>query len=160
MKIEPSDGRIVVAGSNGSGGNFAVLRYNPDGSQDSGFGTAGVATADFGGSDAAPGVAFQSDGEIVTAGGGGPNSSFALARFEGGGSAPPPPAGVDVSVTTSGPATVSIGDGPTYTPPGQSTCAHGQTQPPHPQRSGPTDATAHPTATTTYPANQPGQSHR
>ncbi|MET9894696.1 calcium-binding protein [Streptomyces sp. NPDC006465] len=114
VKLQPSDGRIVVAGSNGPGGNFAVLRYNPDGSQDSGFGSGGVATADFGGSDAARGVALQSDGKIVTAGGGGPDNSFALARFEGGGSAPPPPAGVDLSVTKSGPATVSIGDRPTY----------------------------------------------
>ncbi|MCX5008692.1 calcium-binding protein [Streptomyces sp. NBC_00638] len=114
VKLQPSDGRIVVAGSNGPGGNFAVRRYNPDGSQDSAFGTGGVATADFGGSDAARGVALQSDGKIVAAGGGGPNSSFALARFEGGGTAPPPPAGADLSVTKSGPATVSIGDRPTY----------------------------------------------
>lgn len=113
LALQPGDGRIVVAGSNGPGGDFAVLRYNPDGSQDSGFGTGGVATADFGGADAAQGLALQPDGKIVAAGWGGPNSDFALARFEGGGSAPPP-TGVDLSVTKSGPATVSIGDRATY----------------------------------------------
>ncbi|WP_329342860.1 calcium-binding protein [Streptomyces sp. NBC_00663] len=115
VKLQPGDGRIVIAGSNGSGGDFAVLRYNTDGSQDGGFGTAGVTTADFGGSDAAYGVALQPDGRIVAAGGGGPNSDFALARFQGGGSAPPPPTGVDLSVTKSGPTTASIGDRPAYT---------------------------------------------
>ncbi|WP_242433309.1 calcium-binding protein [Streptomyces sp. Root264] len=114
VRLQPSDGRIVVAGSNGPGGDLSVLRYNPDGSQDTGFGVGGLATADFGGNDSAHGVALQTDGKIVAAGGGGPDNDFALARFEGGGS-PPPPAGVDLSVTKSGPTTVSIGDRATYT---------------------------------------------
>ncbi|MFI1508742.1 calcium-binding protein [Streptomyces sp. NPDC020597] len=113
VRLQPGDGRIVVAGSNGTGGDLAVLRYNPDGSQDTGFGTGGLATADFGGNDAARGVALQTDGKIVAAGAGGPGDDFALARFEGGGS--PPPTGVDLSVTKSGPTTVSIGDRATYT---------------------------------------------
>jgi uncharacterized delta-60 repeat protein/uncharacterized repeat protein (TIGR01451 family) len=115
MTLQPGDGRIVIAGGGGSGGDFAVQRINPDGSQDSGFGTGGVATADFGGGDSARGVALQPDGKIVAAGRGGPDNDFALARFQGGGSAPPPPAGVDLSVTKSGPSTVSIGDRATYT---------------------------------------------
>ncbi|MFI1031575.1 calcium-binding protein [Streptomyces sp. NPDC020951] len=114
VALQPGDGRIVIAGSNGPGGDFAVRRYNPDGSQDTGFGAGGLATADFGGSDVARGVALQTDGKIVAAGGGGASNDFALARFEGGG-APPAPAGVDLSVTKSGPTTVSIGDRPTYT---------------------------------------------
>ncbi|CAL9544845.1 calcium-binding protein [Streptomyces sp. enrichment culture] len=110
------DGRIVVAGSNGPGGDFAVLRYNPDGSQDTGFGTGGVATADFGGADAAYGVALQPDGRIVAVGQGGPGSDFALARFEGGGTPPPPPpVNPDLSVTKTGTSTVNIGDRATYT---------------------------------------------
>ncbi|GHE67863.1 hypothetical protein GCM10014715_22020 [Streptomyces spiralis] len=113
--VVQGDGRIVIAGGNGPGGDFAVLRYNPDGSLDSGFGTGGVATADFGGNDVAHGVALQTDGKIVAAGVGGPDTDFALARFLGGGSTPPPPAGVDLSVTKSGPSTVSIGDRATYT---------------------------------------------
>ncbi|WP_406337528.1 calcium-binding protein [Streptomyces sp. NBC_00649] len=110
------DGRIVVDGSNGPGGDFAVLRYNTNGSLDSGFGTGGLVTTDFGGSDQARGVALQPDGKIVAAGQGGPNTDFALARYEGGGGTPPPPpSGVDLSVTKAGPATVSIGDRATYT---------------------------------------------
>ncbi|MFE2587261.1 calcium-binding protein, partial [Streptomyces sp. NPDC059378] len=115
VKVQPGDGRIVVAGSNGPGGDFAVARYNPDGSQDTGFGNGGLATADFGGTDAANGVALQTDGRIVAAGRGGPDSDFTLARFEGGGTTPPPPSGVDLAVTKSGPTTVSIGDRATYT---------------------------------------------
>ncbi|WP_369251286.1 calcium-binding protein [Streptomyces sp. R41] len=111
------DGRIVVAGSNGPGGDFAVLRYNTNGSPDGGFGTGGLATTDFGGSDQARGIALQPDGKIVAAGQGGPNSDFALARYLGGTGTPPPPppSGVDLSVTKAGPTTVSIGDRATYT---------------------------------------------
>ncbi|MGD1219128.1 calcium-binding protein [Streptomyces krungchingensis] len=109
-----SDGRIVVAGNNGPGGDFAVLRYGTDGSPDSGFGTGGRVTTDFGGSDQARGVALQSDGKIVAVGQGGPDTDFALARYQVAGTPPPPP-GVDLAVKKTGPATVSIGDRPTYT---------------------------------------------
>ncbi|PBC62611.1 calcium-binding protein [Streptomyces sp. Tue6028] len=109
-----SDGRIVVAGNNGPGGDFAVLRYGTDGSPDSGFGTGGLVTTDLGGSDQARGVALQSDGKIVAAGQGGPNTDFALTRYQVAGTPPPPP-GVDLAVKKTGPATVSIGDRPTYT---------------------------------------------
>ncbi|MGY1497941.1 calcium-binding protein [Streptomyces sp. QTS52] len=112
MALQP-DGRIVTAG--GSGGNFAVLRYTTGGSLDSSFGTGGRATADFGGTDTAYGVKLDSADRIVAAGTGGPNSDFALARFQGGGTTPPPPTGADLSVTKSGTGTVSIGDRATYT---------------------------------------------
>lgn len=111
MVLEP-DGRIVTVGS--TGGSFSVLRYTTGGSLDSGFGTGGRATADFGGIDVAYGAQLDSAGRIVAAGGGGPDSDFALARFEGGGAAPPP-AAPDLSVTKSGTGTVSIGDRATYT---------------------------------------------
>lgn len=110
-----SDGRIVLAGHQGAGGDFAVQRYLTGGSADSGFGTGGVATADFGGSDVAYGVTLQPDGKIVAAGGGGANSDFTLARFEGGGSTPPPPPDPDVSVVKDGTGSLSIGDRATYT---------------------------------------------
>ena len=74
----------------------------------------GESLADFGGSESARTLAVQGDGKIVAAGGGGPGTGFALARFLGGGSAPQP-ATADLSVTKSGPATVSIGDRATYT---------------------------------------------
>ncbi|MER5793758.1 calcium-binding protein [Streptomyces sp. NPDC001980] len=115
MKLQ-SDGRIVVAG-NGPGG-FNVLRYNTDGGLDSGFGNGGRLATSFGGSDVAHGVAVQSDGRIVAAGQGGPGNDFALARYLGGGGStppPPPPPSADLSVTKTGPSTVTIGDRATYT---------------------------------------------
>jgi uncharacterized delta-60 repeat protein len=68
------DGKIVAAGqsSNGVNSDFALVRYNSDGSLDTGFGTGGKVTTHFGGLldfDAASAVAIQSDGKIVAAGG-------------------------------------------------------------------------------------------
>ena len=84
-----SDGKIVVAGYsfNPTGKNraeFTVLRYNPDGILDKGFGKAGVVTTRIGSeSDSASSVALQRDGKIVVAGytfapG---NNDFAVARY-------------------------------------------------------------------------------
>ncbi|MBT2400221.1 DUF11 domain-containing protein [Streptomyces sp. ISL-100] len=109
-----SDGKVVAAG--GAVGNWAVARYNTNGSLDTGFGGGdGKVTTDFEGNwDEARGVALQSDGKIVVSGNASDN--HAVARYLGaGGSTPPPPAGVDVSVTKSGTSTVSIGDRATYT---------------------------------------------
>lgn len=90
-----SDGKIVAAGSDGAnGGDFAVARYNPDGSLDTGFSGDGRQTTDFaGGSDFASAIAVQSDGLIVVAGTALVGDSFdlALARYEAVGVAPPPP---------------------------------------------------------------------
>ena len=63
--IQPDD-RIVVAGTAGS--DFAVARYNPDGSLDSGFDFDGVVTTSFGTKAVAAGVVLQPDGKIVLAG--------------------------------------------------------------------------------------------
>ncbi len=56
-----SDGKIVVAGSSGNA-DFAVARYNADGSLDA------MSVIDLGPSDEAYAVAIQSDGKIVVAG--------------------------------------------------------------------------------------------
>jgi uncharacterized delta-60 repeat protein/uncharacterized repeat protein (TIGR01451 family) len=85
--IQP-DGRIVAAGRSGSG-DFALARYNTDGSLDTTFGNGGKLTTDFGGFDAAFGVALQADGKIVAAGQGGPGGGFALARYNTDGSLDP-----------------------------------------------------------------------
>jgi uncharacterized delta-60 repeat protein len=69
-----SDGKIVVAGftappgaSNNS--NFVALRYNTDGSVDTGFGSGGKVVTDFNGMrDQASAVMVQSDGKVVVAG--------------------------------------------------------------------------------------------
>lgn len=46
VAIQP-DGKLVVAG--GSGTDFAVVRYHPDGAVDTGFGRGGTAGTDFAG---------------------------------------------------------------------------------------------------------------
>ncbi|HEX6719455.1 MAG TPA: delta-60 repeat domain-containing protein [Pyrinomonadaceae bacterium] len=92
--VVQQDGKIVVAGvANIDGGeDFALVRYNSNGTLDAGFGTGGKVTTDFGlvgqGSFAfASAVAVQLDGRIVAAGdariNGGRN--FALARYNSNG---------------------------------------------------------------------------
>jgi uncharacterized delta-60 repeat protein len=86
-----SNGKIVVAGSslNGSDYDFAVVRYNTDGSLDTTFDGDGKLTTDFGASgEQAFAVAIQSNGKIVAAGGTLPGSDydFALARYNTDGS--------------------------------------------------------------------------
>ena len=67
-----ADGKIVVAGYStqaATGRDFALVRYNPDGSLDGGFGGDGMVTTDLGGpGDEAWGLAIQADGKIVAAG--------------------------------------------------------------------------------------------
>ena len=74
-----ADGRIVVAGE--SAVDFALARYNPDGTLDTSFSGDGKTTTDFGGLDRAFDLALQPDGKIVAAGT--HNGTFALARYEG-----------------------------------------------------------------------------
>jgi len=70
--VQP-DGKIVVAGngvaSNQNGYDFAVARYNNDGSLDSSFGAGGKVTTDFfQHSDGAASMALQPDGKVVVVG--------------------------------------------------------------------------------------------
>lgn len=76
-----SDGKIVLVGDTNIAASAAyVLRYNPDGTLDSTFGTGGKATVTIDSSDFSPtAVAVQSDGRIVVAGDSGDN--FAVARL-------------------------------------------------------------------------------
>jgi len=71
IAIQP-DGKIVVAGyaeTSTNSDNFAVARYNPDGSLDTSFSGNGRASIDFNsGFDSAQSVAIQSDGKIVAGG--------------------------------------------------------------------------------------------
>ena len=99
-----SDGKIVVAGYtySGSSNDFAVVRYNTDGSLDTSFGAGGKAITDFGSvGDHGYSVALQSDGKIVVAGGTG-GYSFALARYNTDGS-------LDTSFDGDGRVTTAIG---------------------------------------------------
>ena len=76
-----ADGKIVVAGI--AGGQFGVLRLNPDGTGDASFGQGGGVRTDAGGLAFVTSVALQADGRIVVGGGSatGPSGTFALARY-------------------------------------------------------------------------------
>src|SRR5204863_1632746 len=50
--------------------NFALVRYNANGSLDTSFGNQGFTITDFGGNDSAERVALQPDGRIEVVGGG------------------------------------------------------------------------------------------
>ena len=72
VAVQP-DGKIVVAGSafasNSIDEDFAVARYNADGSLDDNFGAHGIVTVDLGtDNDFATGLAIESDGKIVVGG--------------------------------------------------------------------------------------------
>src|SRR5499427_1766365 len=85
-----SDGKIIVVGQTLVGGfnNFALARYNGNGTLDTSFGTSGKVITDFAGANDVPfSIAVQPDGNIVVAGGATVNgrADFALARYIGGG---------------------------------------------------------------------------
>jgi uncharacterized delta-60 repeat protein len=71
LALQP-DGKIVVGGyavNNSGNKDFALVRYNYDGSLDTGFGTGGKVTTDFNGtSDRIWAVTLQTDGKIVAVG--------------------------------------------------------------------------------------------
>ena len=83
------DGKIVVGGikefvGSGFDYDFAVARYNDDGSLDTSFGAGGKVTTDFASTDDIPyTVAVQADGKIVLAGitDSGNASNFGLVRY-------------------------------------------------------------------------------
>jgi uncharacterized delta-60 repeat protein len=81
-----ADGKIVAVGHTATFDgmtydyDFALARYNPDGSLDTGFDGDGVATTDFGSTDIGTAVAIQpADGKIVVAGYS--NLVMAVARY-------------------------------------------------------------------------------
>ncbi|MBJ7347720.1 MAG: hypothetical protein JHC87_04000 [Thermoleophilaceae bacterium] len=86
-----SDGKIVAAGYAYNGASdFALIRYNSDGSLDSSFDGDGMLQTDFGSGDSeyANGLAIQPDGQIVAAGVAydGSNYVFGVARYNSDGS--------------------------------------------------------------------------
>ena len=85
VTLQP-DGRIVVAGAATSlgGRDMAVVRLNPDGSNDNSFGEGGRAGLDFGAADEADAVALQPNGKIVVAGATG-LTNVAIGRLQPGG---------------------------------------------------------------------------
>lgn len=80
-----ADGKIVVAGKSASSGpyEFALVRYNSDGSLDTTFSDDGIVTTSFGSNqDLAYSLVIQPDGKIVVAGNSmSGNFDFSLARY-------------------------------------------------------------------------------
>ena len=106
-----SDGKILVAGYSSSAGvvvDFALVRYNTDGSLDNSFGADGKLTTDISSSaDHAYSVTVQADGKILVAGEGNigfANYDFALVRYNSDGS-------LDTGFDTDGKVTTNIGSG-------------------------------------------------
>ena len=100
------DGKILVAGKthNGSNYDFALVRYNANGSLDTTFNLTGrVTTAIGSGDDVAKRVAVQSDGKILLAGDyyDGSNYHLAVVRYNSDGS-------LDTTFNDTGKATTSI----------------------------------------------------
>ena len=96
--IQQADGKLVVAG--GRDGDFALARYNANGTLDTSFSGDGKRTTDFGANDAAVSVIQQTDGKLLVAGASGDN--FALVRYTVGG-------GVDVNFGNGGKLTIDFG---------------------------------------------------
>ena len=105
-----SDGKIVLTGySSGGAGDTRVglLRYNPDGSLDSTFGSGGVTNTLIGGeSSYGNAIAIQADGKLVVAGSAKTAGvhDIAVVRYNTDGS-------LDTSFDTDGAATTAIGSG-------------------------------------------------
>ncbi|HEU5064712.1 MAG TPA: PASTA domain-containing protein [Gaiellaceae bacterium] len=107
--VRQPDGKLVAAGytSDGSGYDFALARYNADGSLDTSFGSGGKVTTPIGsGHDLAFALVLQPDGKLVAAGdsSNGSDRDFALARYSPNGS-------LDTSFGSGGKVTTWIGSG-------------------------------------------------
>jgi uncharacterized delta-60 repeat protein len=84
-----ADGKIVLSGqtNTSAGWDFAVYRYNPDGTRDITFDGDGIATASQTADDYAFGMTLQPDGKIIVVGYGTINAfDFLVARFNSDGS--------------------------------------------------------------------------
>ena len=95
--VQP-DGKILVGGY--SNDDFAVVRYNTDGSLDASFGTNGIALVDSANDQAAT-IALQSDGKILIAGFSYGNAMVARLNADG---------GIDTSFGTNGIAILASAD--------------------------------------------------
>ena len=106
IALQP-DGKILVAGYDTANKmNFALVRYNVDGSLDTSFSGDGIATTAIGsGNDLAMSVALQLNGKILVAGrsDSGGFSDFALVRYNSDGS-------LDSNFSSDGKLTTAVGN--------------------------------------------------
>ncbi len=107
-----NDGKIVVVGQTSglSPSDFALVRYNSDGTIDNNFGSNGIVITDVGSLDNAQSIVIQPDGKIVI---GGDSSvtvltDFALVRYN-------PDGSLDNSFGTSGKVTTNFGQNRLHT---------------------------------------------
>ncbi len=101
-----SDGKIIVVGysDNGTNNDFAIARYNTNGSLDNTFGSTGKVTTPIGtNDDNATAVAIQADGKILVAGYGNGSSNYDIfiVRYNSDGS-------LDITFDTDGIVITSI----------------------------------------------------
>jgi len=92
-KILAAGGRCSSCGGPYYGSDFALVRYNPDGSLDQSFGKGGIVTTDFGADEGVNAFAILPGGKILAAGGSEEDvygcNCLALARYEPNGSLDP-----------------------------------------------------------------------
>jgi len=84
--VVQSDGKVVTAGTtwNGSNYDFAIVRYNANGSLDITFSDDGKQITEFGSNEEGISLVVQADGKIIV--GGNSNTTFAIARYNTDGS--------------------------------------------------------------------------
>jgi uncharacterized delta-60 repeat protein len=111
LAIQP-DGKLVAGGFSAS--DFALARYNSDGSLDASFGSGGKVTTDFfGGVDSGRALVIQPDGRVILAGSATSVTTgrdFALARYNSN-------ASIDTSFGVGGKVTTDFGTVGTETTP-------------------------------------------
>ncbi len=104
LALQP-DGKLVAAGE--ASADFALARYNPDGTLDPSFNGSGLVTTDFAGAfDRVEALAVQADGKLVAAGQAfsGASLDFALARYN-------PDGSLDASFGSGGKVTTDLAGG-------------------------------------------------
>ncbi len=104
--VVQSDGKTIAAGSasNGVDSDFALARYNIDGSLDASFGAGGQITTNVSGDDTASGIALTPDGKIVVVGrsvGAGFANVFSIVRYNSDGT-------LDTTFSGDGKATTAL----------------------------------------------------
>jgi uncharacterized delta-60 repeat protein len=106
IAVQP-DGKVLVGGTaTTTTDDFALVRYNRDGTLDTSFGSGGRVTTDFAGAgDVGRSIALQADGRILMAGyaSNGATADFALVRYNADGS-------LDTSFGIGGKVLTAVGD--------------------------------------------------